>query len=346
MALGRHARRILIIDDDPDALSLMRSLCLDAGVQIDEAMDGATGLERAVAQTPDLIVLDMVLPDAGGIEILRRLRAEPRLAAVPVMVVSARRDQTSKVAAFEAGADDYVLKPYDLREVLARLRSQLSRRETLEKLERANIELRLANERLEELAITDELTGVANARHFRTRLAEEFLRAERYQTSLALIIVDLDGFKAVNDDHGHHTGDRLLSQVAGRLVAEARSTDIVCRVGGDEFAFLLPHTDLDSAEHLAQRLSERIGATPLRLAGGKLAGVGLSCGVAAWPECAEIASADELFIAADQALYRAKRAGKGVVISAPAAGTAQGPVTESSKKRPGLPTSPRQAEAH
>ncbi|MDQ7007642.1 MAG: diguanylate cyclase [Acidobacteriota bacterium] len=347
MAPGRGAKRVLIIDDDQDALDLMRSLCLDAGVEIDAAMDGASAVQRALEHPPDLVILDMVLPDTGGIDILHRLRAEPRLTAVPVMVVSARRDQASKIAAFEAGADDYVHKPYDLREVLARLRSQLSRRELLEKLERTNIELRLANERLEELAITDELTGLANARHFRNRLEEEFLRAERYETSLALVVVDLDGFKAVNDDFGHHAGDRLLSQVAGRLVAQARSTDIVCRVGGDEFAFLLPHTELDAAEHLAHRLCEKIGSAPLRLVGGKLAAVGLSCGVAAWPECAAIGSSSDLFIAADQALYRAKRAGKGVVVCAPSAAgeTPRAENEESARKRPGFPTSPREAEA-
>lgn len=312
-------RRILVIDDDPDALELLRSLLLDSIVEIDEAADGATGLTRARHRVPDLIVLDMVLPDTTGTELLQQLRAETRLHSVPVMIVSARRDQATKIAAFEAGADDYVLKPYDLEEILARIRAQLGRRELYERLERLNVELRLANARLEELAITDELTGLANARHFRARLDEEFLRAERYETSLALVIADLDGFKKINDSYGHHAGDKLLAQLAQRLAAQARATDISCRYGGDEFAFLLPHTGLEEAAGFAERICERTAAAPLRLPTKEIVAMALSCGVASWPECAAIRTANELFLAADQALYGAKQAGKGIVAAAPLA---------------------------
>ena len=319
MIPGPRPRRILVIDDDPDALALLRSLLLDSIVEIDEAGDGATGLTRARHRVPDLIVLDMVLPDTTGTELLQQLRSEARLRTVPVMIVSARRDQATKIAAFEAGADDYVLKPYDLEEILARVRAQLGRKELYERLERLNVELELANARLKELAITDELTGLANARHFRNRLDEEFLRAERYETPLALVIADLDGFKQINDSHGHHAGDKLLAQLAQRLAAQARATDTVCRYGGDEFAFLLPHTGLEEAVGFAERLCERTPAAPLRLPTKEIVVVGLSCGVGSWPECAAIRTANELFLAADQALYSAKQAGKGIVVAAPPA---------------------------
>ncbi len=312
-------RRALIIDDDPDTLSLLRTLCLEAGVAVDEAVDGNSGLARAREHPPDLILLDMVLPDASGVEITQLLRSDPRFAGTPIVIVSARRDQGSKVAAFEAGVNDYVLKPFDLQEFIARVRSQLHNCELLERLERSNLELRMANARLEELATTDELTGLANARHLRARLDEEFQRAERYEMPLSLVMADLDGFKAVNDRHGHHAGDRLLAQIAQRLGAQARRSDIVCRYGGDEFAFLLPHTMLSEARNFAQRLCTRIASSPLRLPGGGVAPIALSCGVASWPETAGITIAKELFTVADAALYQAKAELKGGVMVAPLA---------------------------
>ncbi len=313
MSRSTRERRVLIIDDDPDTLALLRSLCLETGALVDEASDGETGIARALQVPPDLILLDMVLPDATGIEIATTLRAESRLAGVPIIIISARRDQGTKVSALEAGASDYVLKPFDLQEIVARVRAQLRNRELFERLERVNTELRLANLRLEELATTDELTGLANSRHLRARLDDEFLRAERYQTPIALVIGDLDGFKAVNDTYGHHAGDRMLAQLAQRIRAQARSTDIVCRHGGDEFAFLLPHTSVEKARQFAERVCERVTSSPLRLPGGAVAPIALSCGVAAWPESAGITIAKELFMVADQALYQAKASAKGGV---------------------------------
>ncbi len=344
MNQGRR-KRALLIDDDPDVLGLLRSLCLEVGVEVDEASDGAAALERARLQPPDLILLDMVLPDAEGPEIALALRSEARLATVPIIMVSARRDQSSKVAALEAGANDYIVKPFDLQEIVARIRAQLRHREAYEKLERNNIELRMANSRLEELATTDELTGLSNARYFRERLDEEFLRAERYETPLALVMADLDGFKSVNDTHGHQAGDRLLAQLAQRLGAQARATDILCRYGGDEFAFLLPHTQSSEAELFAQRLIDRVANAPLRLPNGSIAGIALSCGVACWPESVGINASRDLFVVADQALYRAKESGKGRVVLAPAHQPQEKAPKADRKPWPRRPNSPSGAPA-
>ncbi len=346
MTTNIAARRVLLIDDDPDTLGLLRSLCVEIGASVDEADCGEAGVSRARQNPPDLVLCDMVLPDATGIEVVHALRAEPRLAGVPIVMVSARRDQASKVAAFEAGASDYVLKPFDLQEIVARVLAQLRNRELYEKLERTNTELRLANARLEELATTDELTGLLNGRFLRARLDDEFQRAERYETPIALVIADLDGFKAVNDVHGHAAGDRLLSQVAQRLGAQARGSDLVCRYGGDEFAFLLPHTTIEEARSFAQRLVDKIGAAPLRLPGGGLAPIALSCGVAAWPESAGVSVAKELFLVADQALYKAKDDGRGCVVVSPLNAQPHfDPTKGHSKRWPQTSRSPRGAEA-
>jgi diguanylate cyclase (GGDEF)-like protein len=269
---------------------------------------------------PDLVLLDLVLPDGDGVEIARRLRRDARLTTVPIVVLSARRSQESKVRAFEAGADDYVVKPFGLQEIDARIRANLRKRDLYERLERTNVQLRMANERLEEMATTDGLTGLANRRSLDARLAEEFLRAERYETSLSLVMVDLDGFKAVNDRSGHAAGDALLAQLAQRLRAQARVTDVVARYGGDEFAFVLPHTTLEEAHRFAERLCVSIDGAPLRFADGTPAAIGLSCGVACWPQCDEIASGKDLLARADEALYEIKRSGgAGVAVAPPRA---------------------------
>ncbi|MDH3284099.1 MAG: diguanylate cyclase [Acidobacteriota bacterium] len=317
MARENRARRALVIDDDPDVRSLVRSLCESARIDLDEAANGRDGLSIARRRPPDVILLDLVLPDGDGTEIAKTLREDPQLATVPLVVLSARRTQESKLAAFEAGADDYVVKPFSLAEIDARIRANLRKRELYERLELMNLELRLANERLSELATTDALTGLCNVRHLRERLRDEYLRAERYETTLALVMIDLDGFKAVNDTHGHAAGDRLLSQLAQRMKAQARATDVVARYGGDEFAILLPHTSLAEAVQFAERLCDRVARAPLRLSDGSPSAVGLSCGVAAWPECRDIELFDELLGRADEALYRAKREGGGAVAAAP-----------------------------
>lgn len=310
---GSRTPKVLIVDDDPDTRELLRDLCRSVDAEVEEASDTAGALDRARRRTPDLVLLDMVLPDATGLEVLETFRAEPALQNVPVIIVSARHDTSTKVAALRAGAQDYLSKPFDLQEMLARVDAQLRLRVRIDEIERRNLELRVANERLEELATTDELTGLANTRSFQERLNEEFLRAERYQTPLSLVMSDLDGFKAVNDQHGHAAGDRVIAQVAQRLRAQARATDVVCRYGGDEFAFLLPHTGVEEARTFALRLCTKIETAPLRLPMGGVVPLGLSCGVAGFPESGGVSIARELFHRADAALYRAKDEGGGSV---------------------------------
>jgi diguanylate cyclase (GGDEF)-like protein len=348
----RRRQKVLIVDDDPDTRELLRRICLDLAADVDLAEDLQGALERVGQGAPDLVLLDMVLPDGGAVELLESFRGNRALEQVPVIVVSARHDVRSKVDALGAGAHDYLVKPFDLQEMLARIDAQLRVRRRWDELERRNLELRVANERLEELASTDELTGLQNARAFHERLQEEFLRAQRYETPLALVMTDLDGFKDVNDQHGHGAGDRIIAQVAQRLRAQARATDIVSRYGGDEFAFLLPHTDVHEAEKFAWRLCTKIDTAPLRLPMGGVVPIALSCGVAAWPTTEEVGVARELFLRADQALYDAKRGGGGGVVVAgrsPSSPAGEEPEPDASpdanqELRPG-PRPPRGAEA-
>ncbi|RMG46847.1 MAG: diguanylate cyclase [Acidobacteria bacterium] len=306
-----HARRVLVVDDDPGTRELVEALCRQAGVPCHGVGSGGEALRAAARIMPDLILLDMMLPDLDGIDVLQRLRADERLAGVPVVILSARRSEAVKVRAFEAGADDYVVKPFSPAEIDARIRANLRKRDLYLRLEEANRELMRANRRLEELATTDELTGLFNLRHLRERLDAEFRRAERYRTPLSLVMIDLDGFKALNDERGHAAGDALLAAVGRRLAAGARSTDVAARIGGDEFVVLLPQTDLDEARRFAERLRRELTEVPER--GG--VGVSFSCGVACYPATAGARSPARLLAAADEAMYRAKRSGEGVAVA-------------------------------
>ena len=179
------------------------------------------------------------------------MKADPALRAVPIILVSARRDLESKLGAFDAGADDYVVKPYDFEELDARVRAMLNKRDLYLEVERKNRELEAEKRHLEELAVIDEKTGLANYRQFHRKLHEEWLRAERYQTPLSLIMLDLDDFKRLNDTLGHPAGDRALKEVATLVAGAARATDLAARFGGEEFILLLPHSDSSMATRVA-----------------------------------------------------------------------------------------------
>jgi diguanylate cyclase (GGDEF)-like protein len=309
-------RRVLVIDGDDSVATAVARLGRTAGFEVVHAQDGERGLAFAMEQAPDVILLDLALAGRDGIDVLPDLRAEPALASVPIVVVSGRSSRAAQAAAFRAGADDFIAKPFHAGDLDARVRANLRKRELYLRLERAHGELRAANERLLALSGTDELTALANRRALSSRLAEEFARAERYETPLSVVAADLDGFKQVNDTYGHAVGDRVLAQLSRRLRALARATDLVARLGGDEFAFVLPHTGLAEARAFAERLLARFDVVPLRLPDGDVVAVRLSCGVATLPDSGPVESPAALLEAADRALYEAKRAGGGRAICA------------------------------
>lgn len=309
-------RSVLVIDADAALAGAVGRLCRDAGIEVVHAVDGAGGLTVAVAETPDVILLDLALPGRDGIDLLADLRAEPKLASVPIIVVSARASRATQAAAFRAGADDFIVRPFQGTDLEARVRANLRKRDLYLRLERANRELAAANERLAALSATDELTGLANRRALKARIVEEFARAERYETPLSVVVADLDGFKEINDRHGHGVGDRVLAQLSRRMRGLARTTDLVARTGGDEFVILLPHTGLADARAFAERLLSRFDVVPLRLPGGDVVAVRLSCGIATLPDSGPIESPETLLDAADRALYEAKRRGGSAAVSA------------------------------
>jgi diguanylate cyclase (GGDEF)-like protein len=303
-------QRILVADDDPDALGLLGRLTAEAGHHLVTAQDGETALALARERQPDLVLLDLVMPGLDGLQVTRALKADEALRSVPVVILSARQAPADKVAAFDAGADDYVTKPFSLDEIDARIKANLRKRELYLGLEEANRRLREANARLKELARTDEKTGLANYRSFRHRLEEELRRAMRYGTPLSLAMIDLDDFKTVNDRFGHAAGDRTLRSVARVLRTAARVTDFVARYGGEEFAVLLPHTGPTEALRVAQRIRRAVAGGHHTEGAGPAFRLSLSVGIAAFPNDPSVTDADQLVAASDRALYAAKAAGK------------------------------------
>ncbi|MBF5042747.1 diguanylate cyclase [Aggregicoccus sp. 17bor-14] len=302
---------VLIVDDSRAAQEGLAAVLAGAGVGTRSAADGAEALRLASAGAGvDLVILDLGLPGMDGLQVLRMLRASERLRHVPVLVLTARGDRETRLAALRLGADDFLPKPWDAEALLARVERCLETKRRIDALTAQAAEL-------QKLSTTDGLTQVHNHRHFQERLREEFRRAQRYGDPLSLILVDLDHFKAVNDRHGHLAGDRVLREVSGALRQSVRDTDLLARYGGEEFAVLLPHTSVGGSLTVAERILRDVGALAVALeAAAQPAGapvpplrVTASVGVSALPH-RSIGSAEQLFRAADEALYRAKREGR------------------------------------
>ena len=310
---GRH--RILVVDDDPATANLARIEFANQPFDILEAADGTEGLRAALTDDPDLILLDLRMPDVDGISVARQLKDDPRTRAIPVVLLTASRDVNDKVKAFAAGADDYITKPIVFEEVAARIQALLRRRELLVKLESTVADLTSTNQRLEQLVVIDEKTGLYNFREFQRRLNEEWQRADRYVVPLSLVFFDIDYFKRVNDTLGHQAGDRVLQEFATLVAGGARANDVAARYGGEEFAVILPHTGGSLAMRVAERVRRAVEAfvflkddTPTRIT--------VSGGVATAPSAAQIRCVDDLVRTADGALYRAQDLGRNRIVEA------------------------------
>lgn len=313
---GRGERfRILVVDDDPETARIVRGWFSSEPYEILEARDGDEGVRRALRDRPHVILLDLRMPGLDGIEVARLLKTDPASRTVPVLLLTASRSVGDKVAAFTAGVDDYVTKPFDCEEIAARIRAMIRRRELLASLEHTIHDQRTTIEQLEGLLVRDEKTGLFNFREFQRKLREEWLRAERYRTPLSLVMLDLDDFKKVNDEHGHLAGDRVLEEFASLVSAGARATDTAARYGGEEFAIILPHTGGILAARVAERICRAV-REHVFLGHDAPARVTVSAGVATYPSCPRIDSPEALVAAADAALYRAKQLGKDRVVEA------------------------------
>ena len=321
---GTAAQTLLVADDDRAVLSQIQRGLDGHGYRFVEAADGSEVLTALRVERPDLLLMDVEMPGLGGVEVCRIVKANQGhgFGFLPVILMTARRTH-SKVEGLELGADDYLIKPFDMLELSARVKSMLRLKSLQDALLEKNRELDRANRELEErrrellqLSRTDGLTGLANRRHFDERLVTEFSRAQRYRAPLACLMLDLDHFKRVNDQWGHGFGDVVLRQVAEVARRAVRDVDLVARYGGEELVALLPETGLAEAVLVGERV--RAGVEGLRLSArgdGRATAVHCtaSVGVAAYPGPG-IDSAAGLVAAADACLYSAKEGGRNRVV--------------------------------
>lgn len=331
-APGLAGRRVLIVDDEPAMLGLVRSGLGGQDYQFFEAANGAEALRAVREVRPDLIVMDVEMPGLGGVEVCRIIKAnagEGGFGFIPVILMTGRQ-AANRIEGLEMGADDYLIKPFDMLELSARVKSMLRLKalqdalvEKNRELDRANKELDRRREELLALSRSDALTGLSNRRYFEERLQVEFARSSRYRSPLALVMLDVDHFKQLNDRYGHPFGDQVLRAVAQAARERLRDTDLLARYGGEEFVALLPETGLREAYGVAERV--RAGIEALRLyfeptgeptggADGDAAprvrvGCTASLGCASFP-AGDVNEPEHLVRAADDALYAAKESGR------------------------------------
>jgi len=273
-----------------------------------EAEDGNDGMEALLNHPVDVVLCDMEMPGMGGLSFLKLLKKNEQLRDIPVILLTGHGDRESMVQGLEEGASDYITKPFDERELVARVKVQLKIKSLQDSLKRSNL-------LLYEQSNTDPLTGLCNRRCFMGAMSSEFNRSKRNNTPLSLAMADIDHFKEINDTYGHQQGDAVLVDVADFLNTRLREYDRATRFGGEEFALIFPQTDVPQAVEVAERI--RTEACDLSF-GGILKDLHLtiSFGVATFPR-GDIRSVDDLIREADSALYRAKRSGRNRVETMP-----------------------------
>ncbi len=272
-----------------------------------EASNGIEGFKMLLSNPVDVILCDLEMPGMDGLKFLGMLGSRNELRDIPVIILTGREEKEQKVRGLERGASDYITKPFDAAELIARVKVQL-------KIKMLQDNLKEQNRKLEELSNTDSLTQLANRRFLMKALEKEFHRSERNGNALALVMADIDHFKKINDSYGHQEGDFVLKAVAGAVSDNLREYDLAARFGGEEFALVLPEAALGQAMLVAERVREKVAKLALK---GHLQGqrVTISLGVAAHPN-PQIKTIDDLIRLADDALYAAKREGRNRVIIA------------------------------
>lgn len=296
--------KVLVVDDDPIPRRVVEASLRTAGYEPVLAIDGVDAL-RILKQpdSPRLIVLDWLMPRMDGLDVCRAIRSGQQEPYVYVLLLTGKDRHDEVVEGLDAGADDYVTKPCNLFELRARLRAG-------ERILELQDQLVAAREQLREQATHDPLTELLNRSALLETLQRESARSSRGGGELAVIMVDVDNFKTINDSHGHLAGDAVLREIARRMRAAVRTYDSIGRYGGEEFVIVAPGCGIATARELAERLRSSVGGSEVVGPGVALT-VTVSLGVAS----SASSTADDLLSAADRALYQAKANGRNCVVS-------------------------------
>ncbi len=299
--------KILLVEDSKGQAKAAKDFLDSKGYEVIWVEDGKSAIGVAQSQTLDIILLDLILPDLNGHEVCRWLKVNQKTKEIPIIMLTVKDSVSDKVTGLEAGADDYIPKPFDDIELNARIYACLRTKALQDELRKKNSQLEELLAKVEALAITDPLTELFNRRHFETALEKEFKRTARYNSPLSCLMIDIDHFKKINDEYGHQAGDSVLHKTASIIKKTFRETDILARWGGEEFIVLLPQTKKEVAVKSASRLREEIANNKFPFLNGKT--ITVSIGIASAPD-PSIDSEEKLVNACDLAMYEAKKKGR------------------------------------
>jgi len=300
---GRHGR-ILLIDDRPTSHERIVAM-LNEEHATDVESDPNDALFHAAEGHYDLVIVSLALQNFDGLRLCSQLRSLDRTRNVPILAISEGDSNARLVRGMEIGVNDYLMRPIDRNELLARVRTQIRKKRYTERL-RDNVQMSI------EMAITDPLTGLYNRRYMESHLNSLVEQAVARKKPLTVLVLDIDYFKAINDTHGHDGGDDVLREFSFRIKKSIRGIDLACRYGGEEFVVVMPETDLTVATMVAERLRRRIATEPFPIHdGARSIEVTISVGISA---LAKDDTAANILKRADAALYRAKRDGRNRVV--------------------------------
>ncbi len=300
-----HGGRVLIVDDRVASYErIAATLAVEHSVEVES--NPSEALFRVADGNFDLAIVSLGLENFDALRLCSQIRSLERTRTVPILAITDPDSEARMVRGLEIGVNDYLMRPVDKNELLARVRSQVRKRRYTERL-RDNVQISI------ELATTDALTGLFNRRYMENHLATLIEQANARGKPLSVLELDIDYFKSINDSYGHDAGDDVLRDFALRIKRSIRGIDLACRCGGEEFVIVMPETDIAVAAMVAERLRRRIAAEPFVISQGQRSiPVTLSIGIAALRGRGE--SAASLIKRADQALYRAKRDGRNRVV--------------------------------
>ena len=307
-AADGHHGRVLLVDDrlassDRIVASLRGNQTVDVETNPQEA------LFRAAENPYDLIIVSLGLTNYDGLRLCSQLRSLERTRGIPILTVADLEDRPKILRGLDLGVNDYLVRPIDRNELIARVRTQVRRKRYAESL-RNNVEQAI------EMAVVDALTGLHNRRYFDMHLSSLLDQAAQESKPLSLLVLDIDFFKKINDTYGHDAGDEILRALAGRMRRAVRSVDLVCRLGGEEFVIVMPETALDVAGKVAERVRRAVEAEPFNVKDGQMAvPVTVSIGIA---DRGSDANPDFIYKSADKALYESKSTGRNKVTLAAA----------------------------
>ncbi len=306
--------RILVVDDVPVNIQLLTTYLSSEGYIVVSARDGKEALDFVRDVRPDLVLLDVMMPKMNGFDVCKILKSDVNTKFIPVIMVTALNELQDKIKGMDSGADDFLSKPFNKLELLARVRSLLRIKYLHDELQEKVIELQKTKEELRQLAITDGLTGLYNYRYFKEHLQQEVTRALRHRLHVSLIMIDIDHFKHYNDTNGHPAGDVVLRNLGHLLKDNIRSIDVAARYGGEEFSLILIETNKDAARVVAEKVRRLVEKRSFEFEGKQPLGrITISTGVATFPD--DGLDYDVLVTRADQRLYLAKQAGRNAIIA-------------------------------